>query len=245
MSEHVTEVQGRVRETVARTRRHVRQRLTQEINHWDARHAELLDQQAAGRSLKIRPETAGKRAHDLERRLERRLTELDADEALRPLPPVLAGGALVVPQGLIDRLTGQRDEPVPTYAKDTAEVDRRAVAAVLGAERGLGRAPEEMPHNNKGYDVRSLTPDGHWVFIEVKGRILGAEDFVVTRNEVLYGRNADRYRLALVSVHPDGPEHDEIRYVVDPFKGFEFGDFAADGVRGKWHDMWNRGGQAQ
>jgi hypothetical protein len=242
MSEHVAEVQGRVLATVARARRQVRERLTQEINYWDARHAELLDQQAAGRSLKIRPETAEKRARDLERRLEKRLAELAADEALRPLPPVVAGGALVVPQGLIERFTGQQ---VATYAKETAEVDRRAVAAVMAAERRLGREPHEMPHNNKGYDIRSLTPDGHWVFIEVKGRILGAEDFVVTRNEVLYGKNADRYRLALVSVHPDGPAHDEIRYVVDPFNGFEFGDFAAEGVRGNWRDMWNRGREPQ
>src|SRR5690606_10819513 len=215
------------------------QRLIQQINYWDARHAELLDQQAAGRSLKIRPETALRRARDLERRLEKRLAALDADETLRPLPPVVAGGALVVPQGLVDRLTGRRDKPVAEYARDTAAVERRAIAAVMAAERRLGREPTEMPHNNKGYDIRSLTPDGHWVFIEVKGRILGADEFTVTRNEVLYGKNADRYRLALVSVHPGGPEHDEVRYVLDPFKGFDFGNFAADCVRGNWHEMWN------
>ena len=241
MSEHLREVQDRVRQTAARTRSQVRQRLTQEINYWDARHAELLDQQSTGRTLKIKPETAQRRARDLERRLERRLAELAADEALRPLPPVVAGGALVVPQGLLDRLAGRRDKPIATYAKDTAEVDRRAVAAVLAAERRLGREPTEMPHNNKGYDIRSLTPDGHFVFIEVKGRILGAEDFTLTRNEVLYGKNADHYRLALVSVHPDGPERDELRYVLEPFQGFDFGTFAADGVRGNWHDMWAKG----
>lgn len=80
-SEHLTEVTERVAAGVSRTRGHVRQRLTQEINYWDARHADLLDQQAAGRTLKIRPETAEKRARDLERRLEHRLTELDADGA--------------------------------------------------------------------------------------------------------------------------------------------------------------------
>ena len=52
---------------VARTREQVRSRLNSEINHWDARHAELLDQEAAGRSLKIRPDTAYKRARDLRR----------------------------------------------------------------------------------------------------------------------------------------------------------------------------------
>ena len=134
-SEHLAKVSERIRTTVARTRAQVRQRLTQEINYWDARHADLLDQQAAGRQLKVKPETAERRARDLERRLDRRLEDLDADEALRPLPPVVAGGALVVPQGALDRLAGRRDQPVATYVKDTAEVDRRAVAAVLAAER--------------------------------------------------------------------------------------------------------------
>ncbi len=136
MSEHLRAVQDRVRASVSRTRQQVRQRLTQEINYWDSRHAELLDQQAAGRQLKIRPETAERRARDLEGRLERRLTDLDADESLRPLPPVVAGGALVVPIGLLERLAG-RKEAVATYARDTAAVDRRAVDAVLAAERAL------------------------------------------------------------------------------------------------------------
>ena len=241
VSEHLDEVRDRVSKTVDRTRNEVRRRLTQEINYWDTRHADLLDQQASGRSLKIRPETAEKRARDLERRLEIRLSELGADEALSPLPPVVAGGALVVPQGYLDRILGRRDQPVATYAKNTEEVDRRAIAAVMAAERRLGRDPQEMPHNNPGYDIRSLTQDGHWVFVEVKGRILGAEDFFITRNEVLYGKNADQYRLALVSVHPDGAPLDELRYLLDPFTGLEFGDFSADGVRGNWADMWAKG----
>jgi hypothetical protein len=116
---------------------------------------------------------------------------------------------------------------------------------VVSAERSLGREPQEMPHNHPGYDVQSLTADGHWVFIEVKGRIAGSEDFSVTRNEVLYGKNADRYRLALVTVSPDGPPHDEVRYLLDPLRGFEFGEFAADGVRGDWTTMWSRGGPPQ
>ncbi len=241
ISQHLAEVQGRVRHTVQRTRQQVKQRLTQEINYWDARYADLLDQAAAGKNLKVKPETADRRARDLERRLEKRLADLAADEALRPLPPVVAGGALIIPNGLLDRLRGKRDEPALTYARNTAEVDRRAVAAVMAAERSLGRRPTEMPHNNKGFDIRSLTPDGHLVFIEVKGRILGAEDFMVTRNEVLYAKNADRYRLALVSVHPDGADQDLVRYVLNPFQGFEFGAFVADGVRGNWRDMWNKG----
>ncbi len=244
-SEHVEAVTQRIAAAVGRTRQQIRQRLVAEVNHWDARHAELLDAQAAGRTLRMAPERAERRARELEHRLDARMQSLDADEALRALPPVVAGGALVVPAGWLERATGQRDAPPPAYAKQTAEVDRRAVAAVLAAERALGRLPQEMPHNNPGYDIRSRTPHGHWVFIEVKGRILGADSFSVTRNEVLTAKNAERYRLALVRVHPDGPDADEVTYVLDPFKGFEFGDFSVDGVVGDWAQMLTKGGPPQ
>src|SRR6266542_2278978 len=103
------------------TRKLVRQRLTQEINYWDVRHAELLEAEAAGRQLKIRPETAFRRARDLERRLERRLTDLAHDEDLVARPPVVAGGALVIPQGLLGKLLGRA-----THVAATAKEDRKS-----------------------------------------------------------------------------------------------------------------------
>ena len=205
LPQRLDEVAARVTAAVERTRRLVRQRLTHEVNYWDAKHGELLWKQKTGKKIRMRPETAGARARELERRLERRLAELDREAHLQPRPPLAAAAALVVPQGLLDRLEGLRDKPAEHYTKDTREVDDRAIAAVLEAERRLGRDPEVMPHNNPGYDIRSLTPDGHYVFVEVKGRIAGSENFAVTRNEVLLGKSADRYRLALVEVSPDGP----------------------------------------
>jgi superfamily II DNA or RNA helicase len=226
---------------VTQIRRLVKQRLTGEINYWDMRHADLLDQQAAGRKLKMKPETAYARARDLERRLEKRLAQLDQDEELIARPPVISAAALVIPQGLLDKLLGVRGEW--TLPRDTTETDRRAMATVLAAERRLGREPREMPHNNPGYDIESRCPDGHLVFIEVKGRVEGADDFWVTKTEVLHGKNsADRSRLALVSVSPDGPESDTVRYIVDPFRDMLFGDFAATGVLGNWKTEWERGG---
>ena len=237
---------ARTRDTVTarveQTRRLVKQRLTHEINYWDMRHAELLDAEAAGRQLKTKPETAFSRARDLERRLERRLTDLTLDEELIAKPPAVSGGALVIPQGLLDKLFGRVPDPA-LIARNTALSERRAVNAVLAAERGLGRIPEEMPHNNPGYDIRSRTADDHIVFIEVKGRVEGAEEFWVTRTEALTGKNAATgFRLALVSVHPDGPERDMVRYIVDPFRDVDFGDFAATGVIGDWAKEWARGG---
>src|SRR5699024_2989126 len=57
-------------------------------------------------------------------------------------------------------LTPVGDERPPRHAVDTVTSDRRAVALVLAAERALGRVPEEMPHNNPGFDIRSTTADG-------------------------------------------------------------------------------------
>jgi len=237
---------ARTRDAVtARTgqvRRLVKQRLTGEINYWDMRHAELLEAEAAGKQLRMRPQTAYDRARDLERRLEKRLADLALDEELIARPPVISGGALIVPQGLLDTLLGRTPDP-SRIARDTALAERRAVDAVLAAERRLRRIPEEMPHGNPGYDIRSRTADGHIVFIEVKGRIEGAEDFWVTRTEALTGKNAGTgYRLALVSVHPDDPSEDTVRYIVDPFRDVDFGDFNATGLAGDWAREWARGG---
>jgi hypothetical protein len=227
---------------VSQVRRLVKQRLTGEINYWDMRHAELLDAASAGRSLKMKPETAYARARDLERRLEKRLADLELDEDLIARPPVVSAAALVIPQGLLGKLFGNPAGQWLT-AHGTTLTDRRAVAAVLATERHLGRDPQEMPHNNPGYDIVSRAPNGHLVFIEVKGRVEGAEDFWVTRTEVLHGKNSGTgARLALVSVSSDGPERDEVRYITDPFRDVDFGDFAATGVLGNWTKEWERGG---
>jgi len=241
--EHLSEVQRQVLPSVERARLQISKRLTAEINFWDARHNELLDLSAAGKTTKIKPETADRRARDLERRLQRRIQELALDEILNPEPPSLVGMALVVPQGLVDRLSGQRTEPVATYAKDTAEVDARAIAAVMSAERDLGRQPEELAHNHPGYDIRSETPDGPTIRIEVKGRIVGATDFIITKNEVVQGKNlGDDYRLALVEVSDQGQEHDRVRYLTNPFDNTDTADFTITRFVMDWHERWKQGG---
>lgn len=63
-------------------------------------------------------------------------------------------------------------------------------------------------------------------------------------HDMLYGKNADRYRLALVTVSPEGPSYIEV-CSVDPFGDFDLGDFAADQVGGDWTAMWARGGAPQ
>lgn len=76
----------------------------------------------------------------------------------------------------------------------------------------------------------------------MKARIEGADDFHVTHNEIVTGRNAaPDYRLAMVLVSAAGPERDRVRYVADPFAGVEFGDLPATGLRVSWPKSWATG----
>jgi hypothetical protein len=100
-----------------------------------------------------------------------------------------------------------------------------------------------MPHHNPGYDIRSETDGGRTIRIEVKGRIRGAPDVTITRNEVLTGKNlGDDYRLALVDVSPDGPHDDQVRYVMHPFGPTPSDDFRVCRFTYDWTPMWAAGG---
>ncbi len=100
-----------------------------------------------------------------------------------------------------------------------------------------------MPHNNVGFDVRSVGSDGSTIFIEVKGRVVGADVFMVTFNEVLHGKNsAPNYRLALVSVDHDQPAGgDQVRYVLDPFAKTSLDSYSQTALVLRWDREWSRG----
>ncbi len=112
----------------------------------------------------------------------------------------------------------------------------------MARERQLGRHAVEQDFNNKGFDILSTDCKGDTYRIEVKARIDGAADFFVTHNEVMTGKNAvPHYRLALVKVDPRGAQHDDVRYLDDPFSRTELGDFEATGIRGDWAKTWAKG----
>ncbi len=236
--DHLAEVRTRVTSRVATARAAVRDRLTREINHWDARTSVLERQLAAGKQPKMNPDRARRTAEDLSARLRARMADLDREEALQPQEPRIVGGALIVPAGLLDQLNPATTPPM--HARDTTIVERRAVDAVLAAERALGRTPMEMAHNNPGYDIQTEAPDGTLSFIEVKGRIAGAPEFSLTNNEVLFAlQNRENYTLAIVEVAPEGGE--KVRYLREPFPesantGFELTRFVLS-----WDAYWAKG----
>ena len=240
LPEYAEAVRVRIRADVERTRAAVTSRLRPEVNRLYSEAGKASEDEAAGRKVRVRAATLEQRAEELEGRLARRVADLSLEGELTLRPPHVLGVALVLPRSAL----GDDAEPAlpPAHARSTREVERGAVDAVLTAGRALGRQPEEMPPNNPGYDIRSVASDGHVIHLEVKGRLAGAEDFFVTFNEVLHGKNAaPRYRLALVSVSPEGADRDEIRYLADPFARVNIHDFSATGISGKWPAEWARG----
>ena len=75
-----------------------------------------------------------------------------ADEVLSPLPPVVLGGALVVPRGLLRQCQGI--EPAVLMA-DTQAAAARAREIVMAVERQLGFDPVDREFDRLGYDIES------------------------------------------------------------------------------------------
>ena len=200
MPEHLQEIRSARLKLIAKTEAAVKDRLTKEIAYWDHRASQLRDQELAGRpGAKLNSGEARRRADTLQARLQQRLRELQLEAQLAPLPPVVLGGVLVVPQGLLAAIRGERPA-APNQVRDTQESAARARAIIMETERALGFEPTDRETEHLGYDIESRVPGtGKLRFIEVKGRVHDADTITVTRNEILYSLNKpDDYRLAIV-----------------------------------------------
>jgi SNF2 family DNA or RNA helicase len=216
--EHLAEVRNRKLELLDKTEAAVKDRLTKEINYWDFRAEQLKEQEAAGKSnARVNSGEARKRADGLQARLQKRMDEIKRERQISPLPPVVLGGLLVIPAGLIQSMTGM---PLPSRSSpvDTQAAAARARAIIMEVERGLGFIPTDREFDKLGYDIESAIPNtGRLRFLEVKGRVSGAATITVTRNEILYSLNKpDDFILAIVEFL-DGGAH-KVHYVRNPFQ---------------------------
>ncbi len=156
--EHLQEVRGRRLEWIEKTRAAVKDRLTKEINYWDHRAEELKLQEQAGKAnARLNSQEARRRADDLQGRLQKRMEQLELESQISALPPVILGGLVVVPLGLLAKITGQ---PVSTVKE---AVDKLAVAAhargiIMDVERSLGFEPIDREFEKLGYDIESKDP---------------------------------------------------------------------------------------
>lgn len=219
--EHLADVRGHKLALIAKTEAAVKERLTKEITYWDHRAEELKLQEQAGKpNAKLNSGEARKRADLLQGRLQKRLEELKLEAQISPLPPVVLGGLLVVPIGLIQAMTGATENTLgaPLAPVDTQMSAARARAVVMEIERSLGFEPTDRELEKLGYDIESRVPGtGKLRFIEVKGRIASAQTITVTRNEILYSLNKpDDFILAIVEF--TGEDTHRPHYLRQPFQ---------------------------
>ena len=160
---------------------------------------------------------ARKRADALQARLQKRMDELKLEKQIAPLPPVVMGGLLVIPAGLLASMKGEPTGGPTTRPADTQAAAAKARAIIMQIERDLGFEPTDRETDKLGYDIESRVPGtGKLRFVEVKGRVSGAATITVTKNEILYSLNKpDDFILAIVEF--DGDNH-RVHYVRQPFQ---------------------------
>lgn len=239
---HLEEVRTRREAYIQKVMQQVKARLTEQINYWDARANTLKSQEDAGKSRSsLNSGNARQRADELSDRLQRRMAELEREKAIVAKPPTVLGGALVVPQGWFEKTVSDgaalRETP-PPYGAPDREVERLAMEKVIQFEREQGFQPRDVSKENRGYDIESRDPQTERLrFIEVKGRVKGAETVTVTKNEILTGLNRpDAYILAVVFV--EGGAAETPVYLHRPFS--QEPEFGAASVNFKLAELLGR-----
>jgi len=218
--EHYQEVKARRERQTDKILAAVNERLVKEINYWSDRWIKLSEDIAAGKQPKVQPEMAKRRVEELTARLEQRKKELTEQRHVVSATPVVIGGALVIPLGLLDERRGLATLSADAEAR--ARVERIAMQAVTEAEQALGHRTIDGSADKCGWDITARPPvqDGKMPadrHIEVKGRAKGAETVTLSRNEILYGLNqAEKFILAIVLV--DGDNYEGPFYIRKPFQ---------------------------
>ncbi len=236
--DHLAEVRDRKLALLDKTEAAVKDRLTKEINYWDFRAEQLKEQERAGKlNARLNSGEARKRADELQARLQKRMEEIKRERQLSPLPPVVLGGLLVVPIGLLKAMTGEQP-PVEQPTVDTQAAAAEARRIVMEVERRLGFLPVDREAEKLGYDIESAIPGtGRLRFIEVKGRVAGAATVTVTRNEILYSLNKpDDFILAIVEFRDGGNRN--VHYIRRPFQREP--DFGVTSVNYNFSDLLAR-----
>lgn len=219
--EHFQEIQGRRERQVKKILAAVNERLVKEINYWSYRYFKLIDDVATGKQPRLQPDNAKRRVEELTARLEQRKKELETMRHVVSSTPVVIGGALIIPQGLLAKRKGETAFCADAMAR--ARIEQIAMDAVIAAERQLGHEVFDVSAEKCGWDITArpakqndkLPEDRH---IEVKGRSKGQSTITVSRNEIVYGLNQkDKFLLAIVMVDDNGA-FEGPHYLRNPFQ---------------------------
>ena len=218
--EHYQEVKARRERQADKVLAAVNERLVKEINYWSDRYIKLSDDVAAGKQPRMQPEMARRRVDELTERLNQRKRELEYMKAVVSSTPVVIGGALVIPQGLLAQRKGETSFCADAEAR--SRIESVAMNAVMSVEKEFGYTVKDVSAEKCGWDVTArppANPDGSIKsdrHIEVKGRAKGQSTITVSRNEIIYALNqSDKFLLAIVIV--DGDNHEGPHYIRNPF----------------------------
>ncbi len=217
--EHFKEVAERRIEHVDKTLAAVHERLTKEIAFWTDREIKLRDDAVLGKDVRLNLDNVKKTLEDLQSRLEGRKKELQAMRQVTNGTPVILGGALVVPVGILRKLRGEAPGLTAADAAARKRIEMLAMQTVMKAEEAKGHRVVDVSDQKCGWDVSSYPPNStDPKHIEVKGRLKGADTITVTRNEILYAFNqGEKFVLAIVFVNPDDSTEGPF-YLANPFQ---------------------------
>jgi len=151
-------------------------------------------------NVRHRKEEAEQRKQELENQIERERT-------IRRTPPRLLGVARVVPA-----------TPEGLPMQSDAAIEAVGMQVAMEYERQQGRTPVDVSAENRGYDIRSESPDGSVRYIEVKARAQTG-DLVLTPNEWMMARRlGDEYWLYVLT---DAASQPRLRCIQNPASALE------------------------
>jgi superfamily II DNA or RNA helicase len=206
---------------IQRAQQDLEHRLATEPAYW----RRAADGVSSGTRKGVTPETARRRAEEVERRLRHRLDSLAKDARVVTRLPQVVSWAIVLPA---------RELTTEPLARATPSSD--VIATVVEIEHALGHAVETA-----GPSILSRRADGltRWVDVVVSDATRGPVR--LSRTQVVRGLNlGDRHRLAMAQ---EGVAGTEVRYVVDPFSRLRVNDMFAHGFELPWSTLWRAGGE--
>ena len=122
----------------------VRERLESEIRYWDQRTEEIKAQEIKGKKPRLNSGKARSRADELQARLTRRRLDLAQEDDLHNSPPTIIAAAVVVPQGLLDKLAGRSADT----SVDPAIEGRDRPPSRSSGDEGRAEAGPRSPRNS-------------------------------------------------------------------------------------------------
>lgn len=169
----LAEVQQQRAKEIATISSHIRISLNALIDRAQRHYADLDEQKRSGsaeQGLDGRIKMAEDRLFELNRRLDRRLAELDREEQCTKGTIQQIGSAWVLPHP-------ERSEPGIAVMVRDDDIERIAVDAAIAYEAARGCVAESVESENRGFDLVSRRPHPEDTrtaidvrFIEVKGR---------------------------------------------------------------------------